>query len=75
MLQWLAGAPTLLLPLYFWFVPESVRWSVVNGRKEEARKTVNRACKINKVHIPEDVLNDELVCVIFYLRFTLKGFI
>ena len=39
------------------FIPESVRWLLVNGRKEEARKILERVAKVNKKEMPsEDLL-------------------
>ena len=61
LLQWLAGAPTLILISYYWMVPESVRWSLVNERVEEARRTVSRAAKCNGVTVPDEVIDAELV--------------
>ena len=36
------------------FIPESVRWLLVNGRKEEARKILERVAKVNKKEMPSD---------------------
>ena len=40
----------LLLPIYF-VLPESPRWQIAVGKYEEARKTIDKAAKFNKVCI------------------------
>lgn len=38
------------------FIPESVRWLLVNGRKEEAREILTNVARINKRDMPSDEL-------------------
>ena len=40
----------LLLPLLYFFLPESPRWQISVGKYKEARKTIEKAAKFNKVH-------------------------
>lgn len=37
-------------------LPESARWLITQGRKEEAIKEVQRAAKVNKRKVPEELL-------------------
>ena len=37
----------------YFFVPESPRWLIANGRKEEALEVINEAAEVNKVKLTE----------------------
>lgn len=39
-------------------LPESAWWLMTQGRKEEALKELQRAARVNKKKVPEDVLNN-----------------
>jgi len=47
-----------LIPLYaviyFWILPESIRWSVAKGRLKEAIRYAAKIAKFNKISLPED---------------------
>ncbi|KAF6716701.1 Solute carrier family 22 member 13 [Oryzias melastigma] len=47
----------LVLPIFYWVLPESARWLITQGKKEEAIKAVRRAAKVNKRKVPEDLLD------------------
>ncbi|XP_012735594.2 solute carrier family 22 member 13 [Fundulus heteroclitus] len=47
----------ILLVMLFWFLPESSRWLMTQGRKEEALKELQRAAKVNKRSAPGDLLD------------------
>ena len=38
------------------FVPESVRWLLVKGKKEKAHAILENVAKVNKKELPEDDL-------------------
>ncbi|XP_059183416.1 uncharacterized protein LOC131962432 [Centropristis striata] len=46
----------LLLGIYYCFLPESPRWLLTQGRKEEAQKELQRAARVNGRTVPEDLL-------------------
>ncbi|KAG5891587.1 hypothetical protein JTB14_022252 [Gonioctena quinquepunctata] len=43
------SAPSLLLVIYFWILPESPRWQLAMGNKEPAIETLKKAAKCNKL--------------------------
>lgn len=48
--------PALLIALYFWLVPESVRWLISQGKYNRAMKILNRTAKQNNRKISEKSL-------------------
>ncbi|XP_032407569.1 solute carrier family 22 member 13-like isoform X1 [Xiphophorus hellerii] len=46
----------LVLGIFYWILPESARWLITQGRKEEAIKEVRRAAKVNNRKVPEELL-------------------
>lgn len=56
-------APGFLILFYIWIAPESIRWLIVNGKKNRTMATLNRAQRINGVQLSQhtiDVINKEL---------------
>ncbi|XP_042369470.1 solute carrier family 22 member 13-like, partial [Plectropomus leopardus] len=47
----------LVLGILYWFLPESARWLMAHGRKEEAQKEIRRAARVNRRTVPEDLLD------------------
>ncbi|XP_063859590.1 organic cation transporter protein-like [Scylla paramamosain] len=55
--KWLQAAtslPTLPLVLYYWFLPESPRWLILQGRHQEALEILASAAKLNKKTLPSE---------------------
>ncbi|CAN9506317.1 unnamed protein product [Ophioblennius macclurei] len=48
----------LVLGVYYWVLPESARWLITQGRKEEAVKLIQRAAKVNGKRVPKDLLDE-----------------
>ncbi|KAH8382651.1 hypothetical protein KR009_004637 [Drosophila setifemur] len=56
--RWLQIAltlPGLLFICYYWIIPESARWLLLKGRKEEAFVIIEKAAKENRVEIPNEI--------------------
>ncbi|XP_075163047.1 SLC22A family member [Haematobia irritans] len=53
--------PGLLLLLYFWILPESVRWLLSQRRDNDAKNILKRAAKVNKRKLSENVLEKLVV--------------
>ena len=51
-----SSVPIFLLLLLYFITPESPRWLIANKRYGEARVIVTKAAKINRKHVPEEVL-------------------
>lgn len=46
-------APGLLLVIYFWIIPESIRWLLVTGRVDRAIRNLKRTAKINRKELSQ----------------------
>ncbi|XP_034561798.1 solute carrier family 22 member 13-like [Notolabrus celidotus] len=57
-LQLVLSGPVLpVLIFLYWFLPESARWYLSNGKKEEAQKMLERAARVNRRKVPYDLLD------------------
>ncbi|XP_073344824.1 solute carrier family 22 member 13-like [Pagrus major] len=57
-LQMVLFSPLVLfLGFFYWFLPESARWLVSHGRKDEALKELRRAARVNERTVPDDLLD------------------
>ncbi|KAF7669412.1 hypothetical protein LDENG_00203380 [Lucifuga dentata] len=57
-LQLVLFSPLLLvLGMYYWILPESARWLMTQGRKEDVQKEIQRAARVNGRKVPEDLLD------------------
>ncbi|XP_061714577.1 organic cation transporter protein-like isoform X2 [Cydia pomonella] len=48
--------PSLLFLLYIYFLPESIRWLLSKGRKEDALEIITKAAKMNDVTLSEETI-------------------
>lgn len=55
-IQLLVSAPPLIFVLYYWFVPESVRWLLIKEKNEKANKIIRKAARVNGVELSERLL-------------------
>lgn len=53
----IAYAPGVLIILYFWIAPESIRWLIVNKKKMRLMKTLKRAENVNNVKLSQRTLD------------------
>lgn len=56
LLQYLYG-PGLILIVYYWIAPESVRWLISKGRHQEVEKIIKNAAKENGVTLSDKALS------------------
>lgn len=56
-LQMVMFGPLLLVFVaFYWILPESARWLITQGKKEQAIKEIRKAAKVNKRKVPEELL-------------------
>ncbi|XP_041698347.1 solute carrier family 22 member 13 isoform X2 [Coregonus clupeaformis] len=54
--QFVMAAPIAVVAVYIWFIPESARWLLDQGKSEEAKKLILRVAAINKRTVPDTIL-------------------
>ncbi|XP_050086267.1 organic cation transporter protein-like [Anopheles aquasalis] len=57
MLQIALTLPGVLFLCYWWFIPESARWLLSNGRPTEAINLIERAARSNGLTVPQEALD------------------
>ncbi|XP_028039545.1 organic cation transporter protein-like isoform X1 [Bombyx mandarina] len=50
-------APSFIFLIYIFAMDESIRWLLIKGRKEEAINIIQKAAKVNKIHISNEDLH------------------
>lgn len=55
-LQLLISIPPMITFIYYWIVPESVRWLLSKNKSKRAIKIIKRAAKVNGTKISEETL-------------------
>ncbi|KNC32287.1 Organic cation transporter protein [Lucilia cuprina] len=48
LLQYALSIPPLFFIVYYWLVPESVRWLIARNRKEKAGQIIRKAAQVNR---------------------------
>ncbi|XP_060531615.1 organic cation transporter protein isoform X2 [Cylas formicarius] len=57
LLQLIVSAPSLLFVVYYWIIPESVRWLMAKSENGKAKKIVEKVAKINKVTLSTTLID------------------
>lgn len=55
-LQLILSVPPVIFLIIYFFIPESPRWLLSQGRIDEARVILEKACKMNGRHWPENLV-------------------
>lgn len=50
-------SPGFLVITYFWIAPESIRWLIVNGKRERTMKTLKTAARINRTSLSSNTIS------------------
>lgn len=58
LLQYALSVPPIFLIVYYWFVPESVRWLIARNEREKAGKIIRKAAKVNRKDLSAALLEN-----------------
>ncbi|XP_070533075.1 organic cation transporter protein-like [Ptychodera flava] len=58
-IQFVAAIVCVVFIPYYWLINESVRWLLQKSKFDEAESILQKAAKINKVSLPDDMFADE----------------
>lgn len=56
-IQLIVSAPPFLFIVYYWIVPESVRWLIAKKRNRRAEKIIRKAAKMNGATLSDELLS------------------
>lgn len=54
-LQMIVTLPSLSLTVYYWYIPESLRWLIVKHRDAEVYSRIEAICRYNRLQPPESL--------------------
>lgn len=58
LLQYTLSVPPLFFLVYYWLVPESVRWLIARNKRESAGKIIRKAAKVNRKELSLALLDN-----------------
>ncbi|KAJ6645244.1 Solute carrier family 22 member 8, partial [Pseudolycoriella hygida] len=56
--QYAVSAPPLLFALYYWIIPESIRWLLARGETVKAAKIIKKAAKVNGIKLSDNLIKN-----------------
>lgn len=56
--QYAVSAPALIFALYYWVIPESVRWLLARGETTKAAEIIRKAAKVNGVRLSDNIVKN-----------------
>lgn len=56
--QYAVSAPSLIFALYYWIIPESIRWLLARGETVKAAKIIKKAAKVNRIQLSDKLKNN-----------------
>lgn len=56
--QYAVSAPPLIFALYYWIIPESIRWLLAKGETVKAAKIIKRAAKVNGTKLSDKLIKN-----------------
>lgn len=56
-IQLMVSAPPFIFIVYYWFIPESVRWLIAKKRNRRAEKIIRKAARMNGATLSDELLS------------------